>query len=91
MRKLMLSLVLFASLSYAGTLQAQSPIDKVFDKYSGQDGFTTVNISKEMFQMLMKMTDGDSKEKNNEDIKKMMEQLNGLKVLTYGFDSTKII
>jgi hypothetical protein len=72
-------------------MNAQSPIDKVFDKYASQDGFTTVNISKEMFQMLMQMGQGDSKDTNMVEIKKMMEQLNGLKVLTFGFDSTKIV
>jgi hypothetical protein len=70
---------------------AQSPIDKVFEKYAGQDGFTTVNISKEMFQMLMQMGQGDSKDTNMVEMKKMMEQLTGLKVLTYTFDSAKIV
>jgi hypothetical protein len=72
-------------------MNAQSPIDKVFEKYSNQDGFTSVNVSKEMFQMLMQMGQGDSKDTNMVEIKKMMEQLTGLKVLTFAFDSTKIV
>ena len=71
-------------------MNAQSPLDKVIEKYSGQDGFTTVNISKEMFQMLQQLGAGDSKDTNAVEIKKMMEQLTGLKVLTFTFDSTKI-
>jgi hypothetical protein len=72
-------------------MNAQSPIDKVFDKYASQDGFTSVNISKEMFQMLMQMGQSDAKDTNMVEIKKMMEQLTGLKVLTFAFDSTKIV
>jgi hypothetical protein len=72
-------------------LNAQSPIDKVFDKYGSQDGFTSVNISKEMFQMLMKLGQGDSKDTSMVEIKQMMEQLTGLKVLTFTFDSSKIV
>jgi hypothetical protein len=52
-------------------MNAQSPIDKVFDKYASQEGFTTVNISKEMFQMLMQMGKGDSKDTNMVEMKKM--------------------
>ncbi|MCX6306069.1 MAG: DUF4252 domain-containing protein [Bacteroidetes bacterium] len=91
MKKLMLSLVCMVFLVMPLLVKSQSPIDKVFEKYSGQDGFTTVNISKEMFQMLMQLGQGDAKDTNIVEIKKMMEQLNGLKVLTYAFDSSKIV
>jgi hypothetical protein len=91
MKKLMLSLVCIAFMITPFILNAQSPIDKVFDKYATQDGFTTVNISKEMFQMLMQMGQGQLKDTSAVEIKKMMEQLTGLKVLTFGFDSTKIV
>ena len=75
MKKLMLSLVCLVFMTAPLLLNAQSPIDKVFDKYAGQDGFTTVNISKEMFQMLMQMGQGDSKDTSMVEMKKMMEQL----------------
>jgi hypothetical protein len=87
----MLSLICMAFLAIPVFVNAQSPIDKVFEKYAGQDGFTTVNISKEMFQMLMQMGQGESKDTNAVELKKMMEQLTGLKVLTFSFDSTKIV
>jgi hypothetical protein len=91
MKKMMLKLVCMAFLAMPLLLNAQSPIDKVFEKYAGQDGFTSVNISKEMFQMFMQMGQGDSKDTNMVEMKKMMEQLTGLKVLTFTFDSTKIV
>ena len=91
MKKLMLSLVCMVFLTVPLLLNAQSPIDKVFDKYASQDGFTSVNISKELFQMLMQMGKGDSKDTNMVEMKKMMEQLSGLKVLTFSFDSTNVV
>jgi hypothetical protein len=91
MKKLMLFLTCVVFLVVPLLTNAQSPIDKVFEKYAGQDGFTTVNISKEMFQMLMQMGQGDSKDTNMVEMKKMMEQLTALKVLTFSFDSSKIV
>lgn len=86
----MFSLVCLAFLTTPFLSNAQSPIDKVFEKYTNQDGFTTVNISKEMFQMLMQIGKGDAKDTSMVEMKKMMEQLTGLKVLTFAFDSTNI-
>ena len=91
MKKLTLCLVYVTFIMTPFLMNAQSPIDKVFDKYVSQEGFTTVNISKEMFQMLMQMGQGDSKDTSIVELKKMMEQLNGLKVLTFSFDSTQIV
>jgi hypothetical protein len=91
MKKLMLSFICMAFMLAPVLMNAQSPIDKVFDKHANQEGFTSVNISKEMFQMLMQMGQGDSKDTNMVEMKKMMEQLTGLKVLTFTFDSTNIV
>ncbi len=45
-------LFLIAFIVPATFLQAQnSALDKLFEKYSGADGFTTVYISKAMFEM----------------------------------------
>ena len=91
MKKMMLSLVCMVFLTIPFLLNAQSPIDKVFDKYSNQDGFTAVNISKDLFQMLMQIGKGDSKDTSMVEMKNIMEQLSGLKVLTFAFDSTKVV
>ena len=68
-------------------MNAQSPLDKVFEKYAGKEGFTTVNISKEMFQMFASMA--DDKDTSSREMKKMMDQVTGLKVLTCNVDSAK--
>jgi hypothetical protein len=91
MKKLMMKLMLAAIMMAPLFLNAQSPIDKVFDKYANQDGFTSVNISKDLFQMLMQMGKGEAKDTSAMEIRKMIEQLTGLKVLTFTFDSTKIV
>ena len=69
---------------------AQSPIDKVYEKYAGQERFTSVNFSKEMFQMFQQMM-GDKTDTSTLEIKHMMEQLSGLKVLTYSIDSSNMV
>ncbi len=91
MKKLMLSLIAIAFMISPLLMNAQSPIDKVFEKYASQEGFTNVSITREMFQMLMQMGQGNVKDTNMVEMKKMMEQLTGLKVLTFSFDSAKIV
>ena len=48
--KKLLFIVCFIGIS-AITLAQNKSIDRVFDKYSGMEGFTTVYISKYMFSM----------------------------------------
>jgi len=63
--------------------QYKSPAEKVYEKYAGEDGFTSVNVTKELFQMIMKMeVEGEGTEEIQE-VQDMMEQLDGLKVLTF--------
>jgi hypothetical protein len=84
MKKMMMTIAMVTCM-FLG-LQAQSPFDKFFEKYSGKNGYTSVNVTKDMFQMFMSMandkTDAESKEMQD-----MLTQLTGLKMLTYK-DST---
>jgi len=91
MKKFVFSLAFAAFFGMPLMMIAQSPVDKVFEKYAGQEGFTTVNITKEMFQMLMKLGEGAVKDTAMAEVRGVVEQLTGLKVLTYEFDSTKIV
>ena len=77
------TLVLFLLVPFLAMAQSQSPAEKVYQKYAGEDGFTSVSINKELFQMIMKMEiNGEGTEKVQE-MQEMMEQLDGLKVLTF--------
>lgn len=54
----------------------QSPVDKLFDKYSGKDGFTTVYITQYMFDMF-KNVDTDDKEFGN-----LVKNLKSIRILS---------
>ena len=57
----------------------KSAVDKVFDKYSGKDGYTTVYISSFMFKMLSQL-DVDDPEYN--EFKKATSGISSIKILT---------
>ena len=51
-------------------------VDKLFEKYSGKDGFTTVLISSKMFSMFSDMETGD------DEINNMLSNIKSIKILT---------
>jgi len=57
----------------------KSAVDKVFDKYSGKEGYTTVYISSFMFNMLSSL-ETDDPEYN--EYKKAISGINSIKILT---------
>jgi hypothetical protein len=67
-------------------MNAQSALDKTFTKYAGQDQFTTVNITREMFSQFSGMM-GNSKDTSAQELKNIMDKLTGLKVITYSIDT----
>lgn len=82
MKKLILSLV---SVVIMLPIFAQSPSDVLFEKYNGQDGYTTVHISQELFKMLATMEIEDGEE-DLEEMKNMMENLEYIRILMYDGD-----
>ncbi|MDO9511885.1 MAG: DUF4252 domain-containing protein [Bacteroidales bacterium] len=67
--------------------QAQSPMDKLLSKYDGKDGYTIVNIDKELFEMMagiqLKTSDNESQKKIDE-MKKMASRITSLRVIKAG-------
>jgi hypothetical protein len=57
-------------------LAQKSPVDKLFDKYKNQDGFTTVNISGKLLGFAAQM------ENEDENVSDMLSSLKGIRVLT---------
>ena len=51
---LMLGLMFISTVAFS-----QSPVDKLFDKYSGKEGFTTVYITQYMFEMFKNVNTND--------------------------------
>lgn len=71
MKKLLLGLllVILPVLTFA-----QNPVEKVFDKYSGKDGVTTITVNKQLFKM---MSQFETKEQEL----KVLENLEFIKIL----------
>ena len=87
MKTIKMTLILAFFLTITFVANAQSPFDKFYEKYATQEGYTSVNISKDLFQMFANI--GDQKDTSAREMKKVMDQLNGLKVLSCKPDSLK--
>jgi len=70
----------------AGAFGQKSPVDRIFDKYSGQEGYTTVYISSFMFNMLSSI---ESDDPEYEDFKKASSGIKSLRILTQESSDTK--
>ena len=58
-------------------MQGQTgPVDELFGKYAGKDGFTSVMISSKMFGLFA------SEDKGDEDISNVMSRLKSIRILT---------
>ncbi len=73
MKKIILILIV-AFLSIPGFSQ-NTPVDELFDKYSGKEGFTSVYITSYMFSMFTDV------ETNDPEFDELMKNLKGIKIL----------
>lgn len=69
-------LILFIVLSSFSAYGQNAAIDKLFDKYSGKDGFTTVFISQYMFDMFKNV------ETNDKEFDDLVKNLKSIRILT---------
>ncbi|HKK62457.1 MAG TPA: DUF4252 domain-containing protein [Bacteroidales bacterium] len=76
MNRIMMLLILIVAI---GSTRAQSPIDDVFNKYAGQDGYTTVVINSFMFQFLSNIESDDPDYKS---FKKATSGIESIRILT---------
>jgi len=72
MKKLIL--VLAMGMISISTIMAQSPVDKIFEKYNGQEGFTNVTINQYLFEMIAKM-DSTADGQDMRDLAKTIENI----------------
>jgi len=63
------------------TFAQRNPVDKLFEKYGGKDGFTTVYISSKMFSLISDINTGD------EEFNETMSKIESIKILTTEDDS----
>jgi hypothetical protein len=73
MKKLVLMLAVLLPMT---VLAQKTPVDKLFEKYANQKGFTTVNISGKLLGFASQMETGD------EATSDMLSSLSGIRVLT---------
>ena len=78
MKKLVI-IVLIGCIFPMLALAQNAPVDKLFDKYAGKDGFTTVYITKYMFQMFRDTEGMDSEEMD--EFAEVLGKLNSIKIL----------
>ncbi len=63
----------------------KSPLNVLFDKYSGQEGYTSVHITKYMFQLFAEISD----EKEDKEFKDVTSKLDAIKILTLSNDASE--
>jgi hypothetical protein len=73
MKKLMMFMAVLVPLALAAQ---KSPVDKLFEKYANQKGFTTVNISGKLLGFAGKLDSGDP------ETSKMLNNLTGIRILS---------
>jgi hypothetical protein len=76
MKKIIISLLLVA---FAGTISAQTAVDRIFDKYAGKDGYTTVVINSFMFRFLSNIETSDP---DYESFKAATQGIESIRILT---------
>jgi hypothetical protein len=67
-----------------GFIMAQDVVDKLIQKYQGQDGFTTVIVHKDLFEMIASIDD-------DEDLTKMKGMIENIRIIALESDSVKNI
>lgn len=73
-------IIIFSAIFLSGMMAygQQSAVDKVFDKYSGREGYTTVSISSFMFNLLNSLETDDPE---YEEFKKATSGIKSIKIL----------
>ncbi|MFO8130024.1 MAG: DUF4252 domain-containing protein [Bacteroidales bacterium] len=75
-KRMMLHFVAVLFLLPSFLVAQDSPTTKLFEKYNGKEGFTTVHITKELFSMISQMEDT-----NNHEMSDMKDAMEGLKFI----------
>lgn len=90
MKKYSIIIILFVMALLPQMTTAQTSIDNLYSKYAGKAGFTSINVSPAMFQLLSGVSTKDSSPEAQKALN-AMKQLKALKMLVYEpDDSTKV-
>jgi hypothetical protein len=67
--------LVFCTFLFPAIRAQNNPVDELFDKYSGKEGFTTVYISSKMFSMFA------NKDSKDEELNKTLGRLKSIRIL----------
>jgi hypothetical protein len=70
------------------SLAQPASVTAFFDKYSGQEGFTTVNITPKMFELIAAMS-LDMDDPEAQAVIEMIENIEGMNILVYEGDESR--
>ena len=88
MKKIIISLAMFALLSAPVYLSAQeSLVNDFFDKYSDNDNYTSVEVQKGLFELFASI---DSDDEDFEEFKKAMDGIEKLRLVSYSVENGSI-
>ena len=73
--KIFLTIALFAFMTTGSVLAQKNAVQDIFDKYTGQEGFTSVQLGNGVLSLL------SSLDKDDPDLQKMARSLHSLKIL----------
>jgi hypothetical protein len=68
-------LIILVAAVFSLSTFGQNPVDDVFNKYSGREGFTVVNVNGSLLKLLSKADTGD------QDLQNLTASINGIKIL----------
>jgi hypothetical protein len=75
----MKKILLFTALIFtAFGISAQKSVDRLFEKYSGKEGFTTIDISGDLLNLAATLEDEDNDDKSEE----IKARITGIRILT---------
>jgi len=69
-------LILLLSVASLTAWTQKSPVDELFDRYDGKDGFTSVYISSKMFSLLSRIDTDDDEFRN------LVNRIRGIRILS---------
>jgi len=82
MKKQALIILMLTAMS-ASLCAQKSPVDDLFDRYNGKEGFTSVYISSKMFSLLARIDSDD------EEFRNLVTRIKGIRILS--LDSTAVV
>jgi len=82
MKKQALIILMLTAMSVSLCAQ-KSPVDDLFDRYNGKEGFTSVYISSKMFSLLARIDSDD------EEFRNLVTRIKGIRILS--LDSTAVV